>query len=84
MPDPMLNYTTMALSLAWKMILQRPAMTFDHTSLLNKKFDESKAELHFGSMDPATPGAVVEYCVHPALYHGDKQMRKARVIVGRR
>ena len=45
------------------------------------KFDENKHELHFGSADPNKPGAVINYYVHPALAHGDKQMKKARVVL---
>ena len=63
------------------MILQQPPMRFDSQSLRNRPYDKEKAEPHFGSGDPNRPGALIEYYVQPALFHGDKLMRKARVIV---
>ena len=63
------------------MVLQQPPMKFACNPAPGGKFDEAKHELHFGSDDPNHPDAVIQYFTFPALYHGDRLMRKSRVIM---
>ena len=77
----MLDYYEKCLGLSWKMVLQQPQMLFRCEPKPGGKFDDSRHELHFGSADPSNSHSEIHYYVHPALYHGTKQMRKARIVL---
>ena len=66
--------------LAWKMIIQRPRMSFEASRVGHPWRDDGYAELMWGS-NPKAPGAIIQYYKSPRLLHGDKPMVKASVFV---
>ena len=74
------KYIVESVRIAWKMAIQRPAMTFS-TGGEGEKWDEATQDLCWNSNDPTKKGAVVKYYVHPALKHRDTLMVKGKVMV---
>ena len=74
------KYIAESVRLSWKMVIQRPAMTFSTEGEGKKWEGEQTQELYWGSK-PDNKKAVVKYYIHPKLKHGDKLMVKGRVLV---
>ena len=79
--DEAKNYIKHAARIAWKMSLQAPPMTF---AVRQKGCDYNKNvhELWYESPKPLKgAGSVVETVVFPALFHGNKLMKKGVVVL---
>ena len=78
--DPAIkDYLRECARLAWKMVIQRPAMTFDVRGQ-GQKCSLNDLEIAWNS-DPHTPGAVLRYYQYPTLRHGGKVMVKGTVFM---
>ena len=67
------------LTICWKMVIQTPSMKFEYPKP-GTQFDERKQTIGNFDSRPA-PGMIIEYVVHPALYHGETLMYPASVIL---
>ena len=76
-----LTYIKATSVVTWKMILQRPVMSFRQDGIDSKWQGEDKQEVFWSSDDPKDSESKVKFYVHPALYHGDAMMVKGRVVV---
>ena len=74
------QYLSECARLAWRMVLQRPPMSFDSTHDRKSWKNNGLLELMWGS-NPNAPGAVIQYYKCPVLIHGDKTMAKGSVLV---
>ena len=75
------HYLREAVSLGWKMAIQRPPLTFASLEE-NTAWEESLTqnyELAWGSV--VKPDAVVQYMHYPMLTHGGKLMSKGKAYV---
>ena len=77
----MRDYVTQTALLCWKMVLQRPPMTFECCEVGTKWSVEveKRFELAWGSEKSKT--SIVRHTVLPALRHGSSVMAKGKVFV---
>ena len=78
------KYTDQSVRIAWKMVLQRPPMTFK-TPEVGKSWkqnsDKYNLEPQYGS-DQSHPDAIIHGYVQPILYHEETIYGRAKVLVG--
>ena len=70
------QYTKACLNFCWKMVIQRPQMTFQ---VKDKYLGDSFHNLHWNSVQPDTPHKLIH--VYPLLYHGKNLMKKGKVLL---
>ena len=69
------NYIDATVRLCWKMVIQRPPMTFNFTE---KRQPDNVQELHWGSVDSKKSKVCV---VFPVLLHHGNIMGKGRIYL---
>ena len=79
--EEMTSFARSCLLIGWKMVLQRPPMTYTFPER-GDVFDELRHELWIGSMDASESSAKILFSVFPAVKHGDQQLSKAKVFLG--
>ena len=70
-----------ATHLSWKMVVQRPPMTFDTTVPPNKMMDPRLQEPAYNSGEPKTNP--ISFFVLPTMMHGSNLMVRGTVFCGK-
>ena len=75
-----MDFVNESVRLTWKMVIQRPPMSFNASKIGEQWNKDSFLELMWGS-DPNAQGAVIQYYKGPQLLHAGKAMVKGVVFV---